>query len=168
MVLVPINPWAGAVVYLLAIIGISLLGVKLSAVVAEKVFVFAQPYLDKGPPKLSRIEQRRIDATLAVPPLPQGERRRIAALETPALPVNVLATRLDFAEREELTEPTSTHIASNADALEPSSQPSSIATRVYGYTAIKLRSVQSSSRYAAVSARDVFNRSFGVLTVADQ
>ncbi len=74
----------------------------------------------------------------------------------PALPANFLATRLDVAERADSTEPASTHIASAADALEPSSQPSSIATRVYGYR-IKFRFLHSDSRYAAVTARDVFN-----------
>ena len=54
------------------------------------------------------------------------------------MPANFLATRLDVAERADSTEPASTHIASAADALEPSSQPSSIATRVYGYR-IKFR-----------------------------
>ena len=59
MVQIPINQWAGIAVYLLAITGISVLGTKLSSVVAEQTIVLALPYLDNGPPKLSLIEQRR-------------------------------------------------------------------------------------------------------------
>ena len=72
MVRVSINRWAGIAVYLLAITGISLLGTKLSSVVAQQAIVLALPHLDNGPPKLSLIEKRRIDAALAAQPLPEG------------------------------------------------------------------------------------------------
>ncbi len=163
MVQVPIGQGARIAVYFVAMTGIGLLDVKLLSMAAERTFVLAQPYLT-GPPRLPLIEQRRIDATLSIPPLPRGDKERVAALEAPALPANVLAARLDFIERADLTEPASTHIASAV----PSSQPSSIAVRVYGYRTVKLRAVHSSSRYAAVTARDVFNREFGVLSVASQ
>jgi hypothetical protein len=59
-----------------------------------------------------------------------------------------------------------THVASADDgSLQPASHPSSIAARVYSYEMTN-GTVRSSSRYADVSARDVFNRSFGVLSVA--
>jgi hypothetical protein len=167
MVQVPISQGAGIAVYFVAMTGIGLLDVKLLSMAAERTFVLAEPYLT-GPPRLPLIEQRRIDATLSLPPLPRGDKERVAALEAPALPANVLAARLDFIERADLTERASTHIASAADALEPSSQPSSIAVRVYGYRPVKRKAVHSSSRYAAVTARDVFNREFGVLSVASQ
>jgi hypothetical protein len=168
MVQVPMNQCAGIVIYLLAVTGICLLDIKLSSVVAEQVIVLAQPYLDNSPPKLSLIERRHIEAIMAIQPLSEGERRRIAALETPSPPANVLAGRLDFAEREVLTDAASpARLASAADGpLEPTSQPSSIAARVYRYRVTKFRTVRSSSRYTAVTARDVFNRSFGVLSVA--
>jgi hypothetical protein len=175
MVQVPINQWAGIAVYLLAITVISVLGTKLSSAVAEQTIVLALPYLDNRPPKLSLIEQRRIAATLAAQPRPGGARTRVTALETPSVPANLLAARLDLAEAGDLIEPASaTHVASAADgSLEPTSQPSStIAARVYSYELTngsadrpKFQNVRSSSRYAA-SARDVFNRSFGVISVA--
>ena len=166
MVQVPIKLWAGVAIYLLAITGISLLGMKLSSLVAEQAIVLALPHLDNRPPKLPLVEQRRIDAKLAVPPLPTGARARLTALEEPSTPANLLAARLDRAEREDLIETaSSTLLASATDgSLEPTSQPSSFAARVYGYEMTRFRT--PSSRYADVSARDVFNRSFGVLSVA--
>ncbi len=167
MVQVPLKLSVGLIVYLVGLSGVSLLGMKLLAVVAEQTFVLAEPYLT-GPPRLPLIEQRRIDATLALPPLPKGGNERIAALETPALPANVLAAGLDFAERDDLTEAAYTNLASAAEVSpEASSQPSSIAVRVNGHSTVKLQA-RSSSRYATVTARDVFNREFGVLSVADQ
>jgi hypothetical protein len=173
MVQVPITRWAGIVIYLLAMTGIGLLGTKLSSVVAKQAIVLALPYLDNGPPKLSLIEQRRIDAAQAAQPLPEGSRRRVTALETPSMPPKILAARLDLAEKVNLIEPASpTHIASAADgSLSPASHSSSISARVYSYEMTsadrpKFRTVRSNSRYIAPSARDVFNRSFGVLSVA--
>jgi len=158
MVQVSINRWAGIVVYLLAITGISLLGTKLSSVVAQQAIVLALPHLDNGPPKLSLIEKRRIDAALATQPLPEGARRRVIALETPSMPPDSLAARLDLAEKEDL------HTADGS--LEPASQASSIAVRVYSYEMTKVQTAHSHSRHADISARDVFNRAFGVLSVA--
>ena len=57
--------WVALVVYLLATAGSALLIVKLSSVIADQAVVLAQPYLDNSPPKVSLIEQRRIDASLA-------------------------------------------------------------------------------------------------------
>lgn len=173
MVQVPITRWAGIAIYLLAITGISLLGMKLSSVAAKQAIVLALPYLDNGPPKLSLIEQRLIDAAQAAQPLPEGARRRVTALETPSMPPKILAARLDLAEKEDLIERASPiHIASAADgSLGPASHPFS--ARVYSYEMTNLsidrprfQTVHSISRYAVPSARDVFNRSFGVLAVA--
>jgi hypothetical protein len=175
MVDVSINQWAGIVIYLLAITGISFLGAKLSSVVAGQTIVLALPYLDNGPPKLSLMGRRRVEAMQAVQPLPEGARTRVAALEPPSVPANILAVRLDLAEKADLNEPASpTPIPLAAgSSLEPASQPSSIAVRVYGYEITagsadrpKVRIVHANYGYAAVSARDVFNRSFGVLSVA--
>ena len=155
----------GVLIYLLAITGIGLLGTKLSSVVAEQVIVLALPHLDNGPSKLSLIERRRIDTTLAIPPLPMRARARVITLEAPSMPAHVLAARLDLAEREDLQTASSFHVASSADgSLEPDSHPSSIAARVYDYEI--RRTVSPSSRHASVSTRDIFNRSFGVLSVA--
>jgi hypothetical protein len=165
MVRVPINQWAGLLVYLLAITGISLLGTELSSLVADRAIGLALPHLDNGPPKLSLIERRRIDTTLSIPPLPMRASARVITLEAPSMPAHVLAARLDLAEREDLETASSFRIASSADgSLEPDSHPSSIAARVYDYET--RRTVSPSSRHASVSTRDIFNRSFGVLSVA--
>ena len=175
MVQVPINQCAGIVIYLLAMTGISLLGAKLSSVVANHAMVLVLPHLDNGSPKLSLIGRRRIDATLAIPPLPQRARTRVITLKAPSTPAAILAARLDLAEKEDLIESASfTYVASAADgSLEPSSDPSSITARVNSYEMTsssadrqKFRTVRSKSKYTAVTARDVFNRSFGVLSVA--
>jgi hypothetical protein len=172
---VPITQWAGIVIYLLAITGISLLGTRLSSVVAEQTIVLALPHLDHGPPKLSLIEQRRIDAARAAQPLPEVARKRVTALEAPAMLPNILAARLDLAEKEDLIEPATPIYAASADdgSLGPTLHPSSIAARVYSYEMTnssadrpKFRTASSYSRYIALSAADVFNRSFGVLSVA--
>ena len=172
MVSVPINQCATIALYLLAIIGMSLSVAKLSSVVAKQAIVVALQHLDNGPRKLSLIERRRIDAARAAPPLPEGSRTRVTALERPSMPANILAARLDLAEKEEI-EPEFTHVASAAENLpETTSHSSSIAVRVYSYEMTtgsphrpQFRAVRSNSTYA-VSVRDVFNRSFGVLSVA--
>jgi hypothetical protein len=168
MVQVPINQWTAIAIYFLAMTGSGLLSMKLASLVADQAIVLTLPYLDNSPPTLSLIERRRIDAMLSIRPLSEGERKRIAALEIPSLSTNVLAGRLYFADEEALTNAASpARLALVADGLlEPTSEPSSIAARVYSYRIAKFRTVSSSSRYATVTARDIFNRSFGVLSVA--
>jgi hypothetical protein len=161
VVQVSINRWAGIVIYLLIITGISLLGTKVSSVVAQQAIVLALPHLDNGPPKLSLIEKRRIDAALAAQPLGA---RGVIALEIPSMPANLLAARLDLAEKEDLP-PTLVALADDG-SLGPASQASSIAVRVSSYETTKGQTVRSHSKHADISARDVFNRSFGVLSVA--
>jgi hypothetical protein len=155
------NLWVALVVYLLATTGSALLIVKLSSVVADQVVVLAQPYLDNSPPKVSLIEQRRIDAPLADPPLAKQERTQAAGLDAHPVPPPIMAARLDLAEKENLE--LAPGVASESGGVfKADSQPSSIATRV-----AKHRIARSNSRYAAVTTtRDIFNRSFGVFTVA--
>jgi hypothetical protein len=164
MVQVSITRWVGIAVYLLAITGISLFGTKLSSVVAQQAIVLALPHLDNGPPRLSLIEKRRIDAALAAQPLPEGARSQVRALETPSMRPNFLAARLDLAEKEDLPPALGALVADGS--LEPASQASSIAVRVHSFETTKGQTVRSHSKHADVSARDVFNRSFGVLCVA--
>lgn len=152
--------WAALVVYLLAVTGSAVLLIKLSSVVANQVAVLAQPYLDNSPPKLSLIQRRRIDAALALPPLPGRERPQIIAPEAPSTSAIIIAARLDVAEKEGF-EPALAAAADTGVALKTYSQPSSIATR-----ATKLSSPSSKLRHAALTTRDIFNRSFGVITVA--
>lgn len=165
---VPVNQCAGIVIYLLAITGISLLATKLASVVAEQASVLALTYLDNGPPKLSLIERRRIEAMQAAPPLAEGARRRVAVLAVSPMPAHVLAARLDLAEMEDLIGLVSTtRVASGDDgSLGPASNSSSIAVGGVSYDGPKFRSIHANSKYAGVSARDIFNRSFGVISVA--
>jgi hypothetical protein len=143
IVRVPFQKVAAVLLYLLATTGISLLGLKLSSAVAERAMILALPHLENGPPKRSLIEQRRLDAMFAVPPLPGGASRRVTALEAPSRPANILATRLDLAERED---------TSYSSFTPSTAEPSRV--RV------------TRSRHDDLSAGDIFNRSFGVLTVA--
>ena len=164
----PVSQSAGIDIYLLAITEISLLATKLSSVVVEQASVLALTYLDNGPPKLTLIERRRIEAMQAAQPLPEGARRRVVVLEASSVPANILAARLDLAEAEDLIALASTtRVASGDDgSLGPASNSSSIAVGGHGYDGLKFRSVHANSRYAAVSARDIFNRSFRVISVA--
>jgi hypothetical protein len=164
---------AAVVTYLFAMAGFGLLLVELSSVLATQAIALSQPYFLHGPRKPSLIEQRRMEAMLAVQP-PREEITRTTLSELPSLPANILAAQLDLAEKEKEDTASSTRVESTAYG-SPASQPSSIPTRVYGYEMTtgsakrpKLRTAHSNSSYAAVAARDVFNRSFGVLTVANQ
>ena len=98
---VPFQKVAAVLLYLLAITGISLLGLKLSSAVAERAMILALPHVENGPPKRSLIEQRRLDAMFAVPRVPGGASRPATALEAPSRPADVLASSLDLAERED-------------------------------------------------------------------
>ena len=108
------------------------------------MIILALPHLENGPPKRSLIEQRRLDAMFAVPPLLGRATTRVAAFEPPSTPASILATRLDLAEREDDT-PLTSYSSFIASTGEPS----------------RMRITHSD-----LSARDIFNRSFGVLTVA--
>ena len=106
IVRVPFQKVAAVLLYLLATTGISLLGLKLLSAVAERAMILALPHLENSPPpKRSLIEQRRLDAMFAVPPLPGGASRRVTALEAPSRPANILATSLDLAERGKTLRP---------------------------------------------------------------
>jgi hypothetical protein len=100
---VDINRCAGVMVYLLAIGGTSLLTVKLSSVLATQAIALTQPYfLDNCPCLPSLIEQRRMAAEVVAPPMAEGVKERVAALETPSISVDVLAAQMDLAEKEDL------------------------------------------------------------------
>ena len=143
----PFQKVAAVLLYLLAITGISLLGMKLSSVVVEPAMILALPHLENGPLQRSLIEQRRLDAMFAVPPLPGRATIRVTALEAPSRPANILATSLDLAERADVT-PLTSYSSFTPSKVQPS------------------RVRVTRSRPDDVSAGDIFNRSFGVLTVA--
>jgi hypothetical protein len=154
------DQWAALIAYLLVTTGSAVVVVKLSSIAADEAMSLAQPYLDNRVPKLSLIQQRRVDATLAIPPLANRDRTKVAALgESPMAPA-ILAAGLDVAEKEYFEG--TPEVASQTDSvIDVDSQPSSIATRE-----TKRRIARSHSGYAAVTTRDIFNRSFGVFTVA--
>jgi len=160
---VSITEWGEALIYALLIAGTPILGTKLLFIVAEQAAVLALPYLDNTPHKMSLMERRRIEALEAVRPPPGGVMRRVAVLEAPAAPANILAVRLDRAEKEDLGPESRADIASAADQLV--FEPSSIAVRAY--RRVTHRAGPPHSRHTDVSARDVFNRQFGVMSVAD-
>jgi len=146
--------WTGLVVYFLGVIGVTLFAIQLSGLVLVHGIVFARPLLEGGPPKLSLIQQRRIDAALALPPLPNPTASHVVAREVPMVPAEILAAQLDVSEQED-----SAIMLPEVAAFELHSEPSSIA-------AAKLRVAHSHPRYTLLTAGDIFNRSFGVITTA--
>ena len=149
--------WVGLVAYLLVIAGTIFLGTKLLPLVAVNTIELAQPYLDSGPPKVSLIEQRQINSALALPPSHYQERAHVVTIEVPSAAPAILAAQLDLAEKDGLT----TTLAKTDAAVAPVSKSSSIAIVV-----TKFRVARSHSKYPVVTTRDIFNRSFGVITVA--
>ena len=149
--------WVGLVTYLLVIAGTIFLGTKLLPLVAVNTIELAQPYLDSGPPKVSLIEQRQIDSALALPPSHYQERAHVVTIEVPSAAPAILAAQLDLAEKNDLT----TTLAETDAAVVPVSESSSIATVV-----TKFRVARSHPKHPVVTTRDIFNRSFGVITVA--
>jgi hypothetical protein len=73
------DQWAALIAYLLVTTGSAVVVVKLSSIAADEAMSLAQPYLDNRVPKLSLIQQRRIDATLTIPPLANRDRTKVAA-----------------------------------------------------------------------------------------
>lgn len=147
--------------YLLVVAGSMTLIVALCPVIAVEVGVLAGPYLDSGPPRLSLIRRRQMDTALALPPLPDQGRMRVGPSETPAVPPGLLASQLDLAERGDFD--ATYRIASyRIAALTPASQASSVAS---GTTQVHL--AHRASKYAALTARDIFNQSFGVITASE-
>ena len=144
--------WAGLIAYLLGAIGVTVLAIQLFGLVMVHAIVLAWPHLHGGPSKLSLIQQRRIDAALALPPGPTTN--QVVAREVSTVPPGILAAQLDRSEKEDLT----MGLAEVA-AFELHSEPSSIA-------ATKLRVAHSHPRYTRLTAADIFNRSFGVITTA--
>ena len=149
--------WVGLVTYLLAIAATIFLGTKLLLLVAVNTIELAQPYLDSGPPKVPLIEQRQIDSALALPPSHYQKRAHVVTIAVSSAAPAILAAQLDLAEKDGLP----TTLAETDAAVATVSESSSIATVV-----TKFRVARSHSKYPVVTTRDIFNRSFGVVTVA--
>jgi hypothetical protein len=144
--------WAGLIAYLLGAIGVSVLAIQLLGLVMVHAIVLAWPHLHGGPSKLSLIQQRRIDTALALPPSPTTS--PVVARQVSTVPPGILAAQLDLSEKED-----SAMGLAKVAAFELHSEPSSIA-------ATKLRVGHSHPTYTRLTAGDIFNRSFGVITTA--
>ena len=128
------------IAYFFAVTGLAFIGVNLSVVVAAKVVALSLPHIaSQMQPPTSRVEQRRVAAAQAIPPMPVA---KVAALQASAVPYNVLAANLDSAE-----------------AVDLDARPA-IAVRKRLAVALRMRARTS------VPAADAFNRSFGVIPVA--
>jgi hypothetical protein len=147
--------WTGLIAYFFGAIGVTLLAIQLFGLVLVHAIVLAWPHLQGSPPRLSLIQQRRIDAALALPPSPNSTTNRVVAMEAPTEPPGSLAAQLDLSENEG-----SAPALAKVAAFELHSEPSSITTE-----AMRLRVAHSHPRYA-LTAADIFNRSFGVITIA--
>jgi hypothetical protein len=148
--------WAGLIAYLLGAIGVTLFAIQLSGVVFVHAIILARPLLEGGPPKLSLIQQRRIDAALALPPSRELADAHVTATEATTVPPEILAAQLDLSEQADPE-----MVLARVATIELHSEPSSLATE-----ASKLRVARSRARYVQMTAADIFNRSFGVLTTA--
>jgi hypothetical protein len=148
--------WPGLVAYILGAIGVTLIATQLSAVVLVHAIVLARPYLEGSPPKLSLIQQRQLDAALALPPSPNPITSPVVPSQAPNMRPGVLAAQLDISEQQD-----SAKALPQVASVELRSEPSTIATE-----ATKFRIAHSHPRYPRLTAADIFNRSFGVITVA--
>jgi hypothetical protein len=148
--------WAGLIIYFLGILGTILLIALLLPVVLIHMIVLARPHLEGGPQPVSLIQQRQIDAALALPPSPTQVTTPVIAAQVPTGPLALYAAQLDLAEKEETTT-----AFPEVAAFELESDPSSIASKTE-----KLRVAHAGPSHTLLTARDVFNQSFGVITAA--
>ena len=147
--------WAGLTVYFLGVTGTIFVVAKLSSLILVHTIVLVAPLLQDTPPRLSLIQQRRIDAALALPPSGDQATLHVAPSEVPTLPLAIYAAQLDVAERENST------AVPQVAAFERESEPSSIAIEPE-----RLRVAHFSGPKHSLTAADIFNRSFGVITVS--
>ena len=147
--------WAGLIVYFLGVTGTIFVVAKLTSLVLVHTIVLARPLLEGAPPKLSLIQQRRIDAALALPPSRDQSTLHVAPSEVPTVPLAIYAAQLDLAEKGNST------ALPQVAAFEQESEPSSIASGPK-----RLRVAHSSSPKYPLTSADIFNRSFGVLTAS--
>jgi hypothetical protein len=146
--------WAAPAVYLLTVLGSIFIAVQLLPVVLIQTIMLARPHLEGSPSPLSLMQRRKIDAALSLPPS-LTRATPLVPVEVPTVPLADYVARLDTAEVED--QPATPSVA----AFELESQPSSIATE-----RTKLRVARAEPRSGGVTAGDIFNRSFGVITAA--
>jgi hypothetical protein len=144
--------WPTSGIYCLTILGSISVITLLSPVVLTQTIVLARPYLEGGPTPLSLMQRRELEAALSLPPPPKRVKQLVPA-EPATVSLEIYAARLDAAEKED---PSPTTLA-----FELESEPSSIASE-----RTKLRVARADPRYSRLTAGDIFNRSFGVITAA--
>jgi hypothetical protein len=140
--------WAAPIFYCLTVLGSVSVIVLLAPIILTKTIVLARP-LAGSPTPLSLMQRREIDAALSLPPSPNRAPPLVPA-EIPAVPIPVYVARLDSAEME-----ANPAVA----AFELESAPSSIVTE-----RMKLRVARAEPKSRDVTPKDIFNRSFGVIT----
>jgi hypothetical protein len=149
--------WTGLIAYLIGAVGVTVLAIQLFGLVLVHTIVLAWPHLQGAPPKLSLIQQRRIDAAVALPPSPAlTSSSVVAAAEAPTVPPEILAAQLDLSEQDD-----SAMLLPEVAAFELHSEPSSVAIEQARH-----RVAHSRPQYTRLTAADIFNRSFGVITTA--
>jgi len=147
--------WAGPIIYCLGVFGLTSFIALLSPIVLVHTIVLASPHLEGSrASSLSLIQRRQMDAALSQPPSPNPA-TPLVPTEVPKEPLGLYATELDIAEKQEPQRPPA------VAAFELESEPSSVATEQN-----KLRVARAETGFRDMSARDIFNRSFGVLTAA--
>ena len=135
----PLSLTEVVIAYFFAVTGLAFIGTNLSLVVAAKVVALSLPHIaNQIAPPTSRVEQRRVAAAQAIPPMPVA---KLAALQMPAVPYDVLAANLDSAEAENF-------------AARPA------------ISARKRLAMTLHQRRATEPAAAAFNRSFGVIPIA--
>jgi len=149
---VPRKGWAGPIIYCLTVLGSIFLIALLSPVVLIQTIVLARPHLEGSPSPLSLMQRREIDAALALPPS-RNRATPLVPAEMSTVPLALYAARLDVAEAHQET------VGSPSVApFDIQSERSSVATE-----RVKLRVARAELR---LTAGDIFNRSFGVITAA--
>ncbi len=81
----PLSLTEVVIAYFFAVTGLAFIGGNLSLVVAAKVVALSLPHIaSQIEPPTSRVEQRRVAAAQAIPPMPVA---KLAALQMPAGPL---------------------------------------------------------------------------------
>jgi hypothetical protein len=152
--------WALLIVYVLGITGTTFFVAELSTLVVVHAIELAQSHIKSSPPKLSLIQQRQLDTALALPPSTKQATVNIAPVDVPRVPPAIYAAQLDLAEMADSA------IAPQVAAFMLEAEPSSIAPERIPTERQKVRVAKSDGPHSFLTTRDIFNRSFGVITAA--
>jgi hypothetical protein len=96
-----ISGFGAVLAYFFAMIGIGLLALKLSSLLATQAIALTEPYLLNNCPCMpSLVEQRLIAEQNAAPPTYEETKTKVTALEAPSISFDVLAAQIDLAEKE--------------------------------------------------------------------